>query len=172
MELRALVDCNHVYQGQKGSKNPEKKSVRALRVTGGICWGCPSPLPMTQGSVSARSRTVKPCHSDIAAILASISIPVGSWSPGWTPSAHNGRCSLSPALPLASAPLGPHGNTWIDPGPGPLLHMSGMAIDTCGQRLNQDYRQQLSFLKIIITLGIFQDCPCACMLSGSLESIF
>lgn len=172
MQLRALVDCNHMYRGQKGSKNPEKKSVKALRVTEGMCWGCHSPLPVAQDLVSAQSRTVRSYHSYIAAILDSIFIPVGSWSPGWVPSPHNVCFSLSPALPLASAPFAPDGTTWIDPGPGSLLHLSGMAIDGHGQRLNQDYKQQSSFLKIIITVGILQDCSCAYMLSGILESIF
>lgn len=130
--------------------------------------GATSTPAMAQDPVSAQPRPVSPCPSDATAIF----IPVGSWSPGQTSSPHNIHCTVSSALPLVPVPFASDGTTWIDHGLGSLLGKSGMAIDRHGQRLSQVYKKQLPFLKIIIALGILQDCPCAYMLSGSWDSIF
>lgn len=125
VEPRVLVDCNHMYQGQKNIIKPDKQFVRALRAPEGLHWRRPPPLPMAQHPVSAQPRAVSPSPSDTTAMPSSISIPVSSWSPQWTSSPHN----LSPALPLAPAPFAPGGTTWIDHGPGSLVGTAGMAID-------------------------------------------
>lgn len=64
-----------------------------------------------------------PCDAPAMPAFSSISIPVGRWPPGWTPSCQSVCCSWSPPLPLAPASF------CVEAGFCSLLGVPGMAAD-------------------------------------------